>query len=76
MKLSDKQIAVLQKINEKLERGDVTEIAKRSGFTYEHTWRVLNPFVGSYNDKVIEAAINLVLEREELRAAHADRILA
>ncbi len=67
MKLTNSQKSVLQRINKSLEVGDLRIIAEKTGLTYEYVRRVINPFIGNYNNDVIGAAIELITERERIR---------
>lgn len=76
MKLSKNQIDILTRINQKLEHGDITEIAKRADFTIDHTWRVLNPELDAYNDKIVATAVDLIAEREQGRKQMLEKMSA
>lgn len=74
--LSDEQIAVLNRINMRLERGDITKISKAADFTKEYVGKVLNPFTSTYNDDIINTAIELISEREQTRKENFEKLPA
>ncbi len=65
MPLTTNQISILQRVNKQLERGDITKISKRADFTKEYVGKVLNPFSDTYNQEIINAAIELIAEKKQ-----------
>ena len=62
-----KQIQIVNRIKKRLERGDITQISKDSGFTKEYVGMVFSANQRFYNDKIIETAIGLLFERDKYR---------
>jgi DNA-binding phage protein len=65
MGLSNKQIELLKGIQNRLQRGDIKEIATRVEMTREHVSRALNISGENYSEKIIDAAMQVITEREE-----------
>jgi hypothetical protein len=62
--MNSRQIDILNRINEAIERGDIKAIAKETTMSREYVGRVLNPFNPIYNQQVINAALKLITDRE------------
>ena len=63
--MKPQQVAILKKLKGELEYGDITELAKRTGFVREYVGSCLNPKNDSYNSVIVDAALALVKERAE-----------
>lgn len=58
------QEEILQRINERLERGDIKTIAAESGYTRETVGKVLNKDNDWYNQKIVDAAVKVLNKKE------------
>lgn len=76
MKLSDSQIEILQRINRNIVKGDIKTIANSTGISREYVGKVLNPFTETYNEEVINAAIELIAVREQGRKVMLEKLPA
>lgn len=65
MKLNVSQIAILERINNKLVRGDIREIVFSVGLSRVTVSNALNVNVDSFNQDIVTAAINLITTREQ-----------
>ena len=65
MKLNVSQIAILERINNKLVRGDIREIVFSVGLSRVTVSNALNVNVDSFNQDIVTAAINLITAREQ-----------
>ena len=62
--MTSNENGVLVSINEKLRRGDIQKIAVKAGLTRERTGFCLNPKNDAYNQKVVNAALDVLTERQ------------
>ena len=65
--LSDSQKKLVQRINKNLEYGDINSIAEATGMTRVYVGSVLNVKTRTYNDEIINAAIEIIAVREQGR---------
>lgn len=63
--MNSQQKAILKKIKGELRHGDFIELSKRIDFTREYIGSCLNPKNDNYNSLIVEAAMQLVQERNE-----------
>lgn len=72
MNLSQSQIDLLTAIQAKIRRGDITELAKNTGFTREYVGMVLSPTNSDYyNEVIVGAAARMI----ELREQNTNKLL-
>ena len=64
MKSQDNQIEILNKIKGQLQRGDITAISKKAGFTKEYVGMVLNPANDYFNFKIVNEAVKVIKHRD------------
>lgn len=64
MALSEKQKELLKEIQNRLQRGDIKDIAKKTNISREHVGRALNITTDYFNEDVVEAAMHIILTRE------------
>lgn len=76
MTLSAKDIELLQEIQRKLRRGDITEIAKNTGKTREYVGMVLNPNSDHFNQAIVSEAFDLIYNREQGTAKLLESIIS
>lgn len=65
MQLSKTHIEILEGIQGKLRRGDITRIAEKTKFTPEYVGMVLNKDSEHFNEKIIDVAIKVIAKREQ-----------
>lgn len=66
MNLSENQKELLQKIQLKMRRGDVTRIAKETGFTKAWVSKVLSTSdTETYNDDIVAEAVRIIEKRDQ-----------
>ena len=56
---------VLLQIKQNLKHGDIKQIAERAKKTREYTAHCLNPKNDTYNEPIVQAALDHIREREE-----------
>lgn len=76
MALSNKQIELLKTISNRLQRGDIKAIAEKTGVPNENVGRALNMTTDFFNEKVIDAAVELIKERDEKAEQHLQALSA
>lgn len=54
---------VILNLKAKLQHGDILKIAEKSGFSREYVGKALNPENDIYNEKIIDAGIEVINER-------------
>jgi hypothetical protein len=72
--MKPQQLAILKKLKGELEYGDVTELAKRTGYSREYVGMCLNPKNDNYNSIIVEAALALIEERLEKEKAQIEKL--
>ena len=66
MKLNVNQKTILERINDRLVRGDIGEISLSVGLSRVTVSNTLNVNVDSYNEIVVQAAIQRIAVREQV----------
>jgi NACalpha-BTF3-like transcription factor len=64
--LTQTQIEILTVLQGKLVHGDITLIAEKMGFSRVHVSNVLNPSSENFNQDIVDEAVKLVTEREQV----------
>jgi DNA-binding phage protein len=65
MILSNAQIELLESIQSKIRRGDISAIAEKTGLTREYVGMVLNPDSDHFNESIITEAVEIIATREQ-----------
>lgn len=65
MILSENQKALLNSIQGKLNWGDKTEIARKTGLSRVYVSQVLEPTTDTFNMKVVETAAAIISKRDQ-----------
>lgn len=65
MALTKTQIELLETIQSKMRRGDISSIAEKVGLTKEYVGTVLNPKLDRFNEDIVKEAIELINTREQ-----------
>lgn len=76
MALSNKQKELLQTIQSRLQRGDVSAIGEKCGMHKSQVSRTLNPLTDFFNEVVVDAAMKIILEREAKAEKNLDKLTA
>lgn len=66
MNLTNDQTEVLQRINNKLVKGDIRDISKTTGFTRVYVSKVLSPNRDAYNADIVNVAVDIIATRDQL----------
>lgn len=74
MKLSGKQLDILNAIQAKLLLGDIGLIAEKVNMSTVHVSRVLNPKVDIYNEEIVDAAVEIIDARESKLDEHLQKL--
>lgn len=75
MDSKDTRIELKERIQKKLQRGDVVAIAKTTGYSEVYVSRVLNPDIKDvFNDSIIDEAVKIIEEREVKRQGNLERL--
>jgi hypothetical protein len=64
--LTRTQIEILTVLNKKLVHGDIKSIVDKTGFSRVHVSNVLNPSSENFNQDIVDEAVRLVTEREQV----------
>jgi len=64
--LTQTQIEILTVLQEKLVHGDIKLIAEKMGFSRVHVSNVLKPCSEYFNQDIVDEAVKLVTEREQV----------
>ena len=76
MELSKKQIKLITTIQNRLQRGDIKELANRTGYTREYVGKCLSTGSNYYNHSITEAAVRLLSKRDPTAIKHAEILTA
>lgn len=74
MALTKTEIEILETIQSKLKRGDITAIAEKLRLTPEYIGMVLNPKCDRFNEGIVGIAIELISIREQSRKKQLESI--
>jgi hypothetical protein len=65
MPLTTNQVELIKRIQEGLQRGDINAIAKKVGLSRVRVSQCLNVGAEFFNEKVAEAAVDIISKRDE-----------
>lgn len=74
MGLTQKQIELIKEIQDKKQQGDVKAISEKTGFTREHVSKCLNIMTPRFNEKIVDAAVEIILKRDKRVEKMIERI--
>ncbi len=76
MALTKNQLKLLQRISARLVRGDIKNIAQKTGKTREYVGRVLNASSETYFLPVVNEAVKIISEREQNAKKLLEKVVA
>lgn len=74
MNLSNNQKELLQRIREKISKGDIKAIANKTGLTREYVSKVLSLLSDNYNEDIVKEAVNIISIREQNTQKHLNQL--
>ena len=74
MNLSNNQLELLRRIQGRIIKGDIKLIASATGLTREYVSMVLSPSSGTYNETIVQEAVNLVSARDQITQNHLNKL--
>lgn len=76
MRLSETQLELLGKIQSKIRRGDITVIAKKTGFSKRYVGMVLSASSEDFNQDIINEMVEIISTRQQNTKNNLEKITA